>query len=172
MPTNLLFIYFLLISSFCSVTLSCLQVPIPLAQINPVSQTGSVASAAEEYEYTIRQLVRNRTICACMSTDCPRFDLILLVLRRDGYASSIWSDSSEESEWVRPVSLTGQCPANSVALSLPVINSATNLAVVATGRAGNPALTDVLGPGVDMSAHPFTGKVVWFVHQEAASASN
>lgn len=91
------------------------------------------------------------------------------MLRRDGYASSIWSDSSEESEWVRPVSLTGQGPANSVALSLPVINSATNLAVVATG---SPTLTDVLGPGVDMSAHPFTGKVVWFVHLEAASASN
>lgn len=164
--------FLLLISGFRSFTMSCLQVPIRLTHINPVSQTGSAASAAVEYEYTIRQLVRNRTIDACMSSDCPRFDLILLVRRQDGHGSSIWSGSSEETDWVHPVSFTRQGPANSVALSLPVINSATNSAVVATGRAMSPMFTNALGPDVAISAQPFTGNVVWFVDAAAASASN
>lgn len=90
------------------------------------------------------------------------------MLRRDGHTSSIWSYSSEETDWVRPGSLTGQDPANSLALSRPAINSA----VVATGRAVSPMLSNVLGSDVAISAHPFTVNVVWFVDLAAASASN
>lgn len=155
-----------------------MQVPILPAQINPLSQTGSAESAAEEYEFSIRQLVRNRTVDVSVSSDCPRFDLVLLVLGPDGRISSLNLDQTgpgEETLWVRPV-VTSEAEADSVTLSVPVINSSANAAIIVTGKA--VSLMNAARAGAASSSSPakpnsiLTKDVVWFVDATAASTSD
>lgn len=155
-----------------------MQVPILPAQINPVSQTGSAESAAEEYEFCIRQLVRNRTVDVSVPSDCPRFDLVLLVLGPDGRISSLNLDQTgpwEETQWVRPVASSG-AEADSITLSAPVINSSANAAIIVTGNAVGQM--HAARAGAASSASPakpnsfLTKDVVWFVDATAASTSD
>ncbi|XP_058089662.1 probable 6-phosphogluconolactonase 2 [Magnolia sinica] len=152
------------------------KVPILPAHIISVNHGVPAESAAEDYEFSIRQLVRNRTVDVSRSSDCPRFDLILLVLGSDGHVASLFPSHpvvDMESQWVAAIS---DAPRESITLTLPVINSAANVAIIATGSdVAMPlasAISDDLLPHGSHPAQlvsPGDGKLVWFADASAAS---
>lgn len=136
----------------------------------------SAESAAEDYEFVIRQLVRNRTVGVSRSSDCPRFDLILLVLGSDGRVASLFPDHqvlSEQTQWVVHVS---GAPTDSITITLPVINSAANVAITATGsHVSNPLASALAGHHLQHGSLPVQlvapsdGELIWFTDMLAAS---
>ncbi|KAF8404166.1 hypothetical protein HHK36_009046 [Tetracentron sinense] len=154
------------------------KVPIYPAHVISVSHGSSGESSAEEYEFSIRQLVRNRTVAVSPSSDCPRFDLILLLLGTDGQVASLFPNHpvlEEESQWVAWVCSSG-APRESVTLTLPVINSAANVAIIATGSdvavpfasAVRDRLPQGWGSHPAQMVSPRDGNLVWFADASAA----
>lgn len=153
-----------------------MQVPILPAHVIPVSHGIPGESAASSYEFSIRQQVRKRTVPVSPSSDCPRFDLVILTLGPHCNVASLYPDHpvlKEDSQWVSWVS--SDAPRESVTLTLPVINAAAHVAVVASGA-------DVAGsflqkmvdrrPNENFPAQlvrPNDGKLVWFADASAAS---
>ncbi|XP_042497573.1 probable 6-phosphogluconolactonase 1 [Macadamia integrifolia] len=149
--------------------------PIKSENIFEVRLGVSAEKAMEEYEFTIRQEVKSRTVDVSPSSDNPRFDLILLELGEDGHVASLFPNDpvlSEESQWVACVDREGK---ESVTLTLPVINSAANVAIVATGSDVAESLSLALGDPLSSGSNPAQmvspreGNLVWFVDGSAAA---
>lgn len=161
------------ILTMCSLLL---QVPILPGHVISVSHGVSAESAAEDYEFVIRQLVRNRTVGVSRSSDCPKFDLILLVLGSDGRVASLFPGHpvlSEQTQWVVHVS---GAPMDRITITLPVINSAANVAIMATGRHVAHPLAAALathhlqhGSIPAQLVAPSDGELIWFTDTLAAS---
>ncbi|XP_012078354.1 probable 6-phosphogluconolactonase 1 [Jatropha curcas] len=150
------------------------KVPILPDHILPVSHGVPGESAANCYESSIRQLVKNRTVPALPLSDCPRFDLILLNLGVNGYvASYVVPEDEEESKWVSCVSIDGY--KERVTTTLPVINAAAHVAIVASGNEVAPSFLDAMmgqkpkGNNPVQMVWPKDGKLVWLVDKIAAS---
>lgn len=152
------------------------KVPILPAHVVSMNYGVSAEAAAEDYEFMIRQLVRNRTVGVSRSSDCPRFDLILLVLGSDGSVASLFPGHpvlGEETQWVSNVS---DAPRESITFTLPVINSAINVAIMATGSHVAQPLAAALGdfhfqlqPSPAQLIMPLDGELIWFADAVAAS---
>lgn len=133
-------------------------------------------SAANSYEFSIRQQVKNRTVQVSPSSDCPRFDLVLLSLNSCGHVASLYPNNpvlEEESQWVSCVSKDAL--GESVTLTLPVINAAANVAIVASGMDLARSFMNAMVGQKPIRSHPAQmvspqdGKLVWFVDVCAAS---
>ncbi|XP_010324256.1 probable 6-phosphogluconolactonase 2 [Solanum lycopersicum] len=155
------------------------KVPIVPSHVHSINDTVTAEKAAEDYEFVIRQLVRTRVISVSDVSDCPKFDLILLGMGPDGHIASLFPDHSildEKDEWVTFVTDSPKPPPERITFTLPVINSASNVAVVVTGsskaEAAHLAIDDV-GPDVPSSpakmVQPNKGKLVWYLDKAAAS---
>ncbi|XVE55401.1 hypothetical protein DITRI_Ditri03aG0155700 [Diplodiscus trichospermus] len=153
------------------------KVPILPAQVIPLSHGVSGESAADSYEFSIRQQVKNRTVQVSPASDCPRFDLILLRLGSLGHVASLYPNHAvlkEELQWVACVSKDGAAT-ESVTLTLPVINAAANVVIVASGMDLARPFMDAMAGGKPVGSHPAQmvsprhGKLVWFVDACAAS---
>lgn len=155
------------------------KVPIVPSHVHSINDTVSAEKAAEDYEFVIRQLVRTRVISVSDVSDCPKFDLILLGMGPDGHIASLFPDHSildEKDEWVTFVTDSPKPPPERITFTLPVINSASNVAVVVTGsskaEAAHLAIDDV-GPDVPPSpakmVQPTKGKLIWYLDKAAAS---
>ncbi|KAF8024856.1 hypothetical protein BT93_F1882 [Corymbia citriodora subsp. variegata] len=153
------------------------KVPIQPAHVVPAGHETPGEAAADGYEFSIRQQVKNRTVPASPSCDCPRFDLVLLTLGPGAEVSSLHPNHPvlrEGSQWVAPVSVAGE-RRERLTLTLPVINAAANVAIVASGsdvaRAFCEAMVDrrPLGSSPAQMIRPIDGKLVWFVDAGAAS---
>ncbi|KAJ8773361.1 hypothetical protein K2173_028538 [Erythroxylum novogranatense] len=150
------------------------KVPIQPAQVTPVSHGVPGESAADSYELSIRQLVRNRTVAVSPSSDCPRFDLVLLNLGVHGLYPNNPAVLGEESQWVCCVS--SDSSTERVTLTLPVVNAAANVAIIATGTHMARPFLDAMklgqrptGSNPAQTVRPKEGKLVWFVDANAAS---
>uniref|UniRef100_M1BZB4 6-phosphogluconolactonase n=2 Tax=Solanum TaxID=4107 RepID=M1BZB4_SOLTU len=97
----------------------------------------------------------------------------------DGHIASLFPDHSildEKDEWVTFVTDSPKPPPERITFTLPVINSASNVAVVVTGsskaEAAHLAIDDV-GPDVPSSpakmVQPTKGKLIWYLDKAAAS---
>lgn len=155
------------------------QVPIVHSHVHSINDSVSAEQAAEDYEFVIRQLVKTRVISVSEINDCPKFDLILLGMGPDGHVASIFpnhSVSSEKEQWVTFITDSPKPPPERITFTLPVINSASNVAVVATGAGKAEAArlaTEGAGPGyLELPARmvrPVNGELVWFLDFAAAS---
>ncbi|XP_022753120.1 probable 6-phosphogluconolactonase 2 [Durio zibethinus] len=152
------------------------KVPLLPAHVISVSHGVSGESAASGYEFSIRQQVKNRTVQVSPSSDCPRFDLVLLTLGSHGHVASLYSNHpvlEEDSQWVACVSK--DAATESVTLTLPVINAAANVAIVASGMDLARPFMDAMVGQKPIRSHPAKmvspqhGNVVWFVDASAAS---
>ncbi|XVF64640.1 hypothetical protein PTKIN_Ptkin09bG0184100 [Pterospermum kingtungense] len=153
------------------------KVALPPAHVISVSHGVPGESAASSYEFSIRQHVKNRTVQVSPSSDCPRFDLVLLSLGSYGHVASLYPNHpvlEEESKWVSCVS--NDALTESVTLTLPVINAAANVAIVASGMdLARPFMDTIMGQKPIRShpaqmVSPQDGRLVWFVDACAASS--
>jgi len=139
----------------------------------------SAEEAAEDYEFVIRQLVKTRVVSVSEISDCPKFDLILLGLGPDGHVASLFPNHSvlnEREEWVTFITDSPKPPPERITFTMPVINSASNVAVVATGDSKAESVhlaIDDVGPDCPLiparMVQPAMGKLVWFLDKLAAS---
>ncbi|KAK4598859.1 hypothetical protein RGQ29_016060 [Quercus rubra] len=154
------------------------KVPIVPSHVLSINDSVSAEEAADEYEFAIRQLVKTRVVSVSDNSDCPKFDLILLGMGPDGHVASLFPNHSvlnEKAEWVTFITDSPKPPPERITFTLPVINSASNVAVVVTGdskaEAVHLAIDDV---GPDCPSLPArmvqpNGKLVWFLDKPAAS---
>ncbi|CAN6479956.1 unnamed protein product [Victoria cruziana] len=143
------------------------KVPVLPGHVYPVNAGVPGERAAEEYEFGIRQHVRNRTVDVSRRSDCPRFDLVLLAVGPDGRVASLLpghsllEEAEGEDQWVAPVAGSPE----RVTFTLPVINSAANVALIAASSA---LRLPHASPAKRVS--PVDGKLVWFVDAGACSS--
>ncbi|XP_021667343.1 probable 6-phosphogluconolactonase 1 isoform X1 [Hevea brasiliensis] len=155
------------------------QVPIVPSHVHSINDSLSAEEAANEYEFDIRQLVKTRTIGVSDISDCPKFDLILLGMGPDGHVASLFPSQSvldANDEWVTFITDSPKPPPERITFTLPVINSASNVAVVVAGEdkaeAVHLAIDDVVPDCPPLPARmvqPTKGKLVWFLDKSAAS---
>ncbi|CAN0896385.1 Probable 6-phosphogluconolactonase 2 [Linum grandiflorum] len=144
------------------------QVPIVPSHVHSINDSVSAEEAADDYEFAIRQLVK--------TSDCPKFDLILLGMGPDGHVASLFPNHpalGEKDEWVTFITDSPKPPPERITFTLPVINSASNVAIVATGESKADALHLAI-EGSDGSlpagmVQPMKGNLVWFLDKPAAS---
>ncbi|OIW16796.1 hypothetical protein TanjilG_01361 [Lupinus angustifolius] len=155
------------------------KVPIVHSHVHSINDSVSAEDAADDYEFAIRQLVKTRVVSVSEINDCPKFDLILLGLGQDGHVASLFPNHSalnEREEWVTFITDSPKPPPERITFTLPVINSASTVAVVATGESKAEAAhlaIDAVGPECPLiparMVQPATGKLVWFLDKLAAS---
>ncbi|CAL9062993.1 unnamed protein product [Musa banksii] len=158
------------------------KVSILSSHVFSINDHVTVEDAAGEYEFAIRQLVKIRTVGVSERNDCPRFDLILLGIGPDGHVASLFPHHPAlelKEEWVTYITDSPKPPPERITFTLPVINSASNIAIVATGEekamAANLAIAGT-NENSDSSSlparmvQPTDGKLVWFLDSAAASA--
>jgi 6-phosphogluconolactonase len=159
------------------------KVPIINGHVYSINDNATVEDAATDYEFVIRQLVKLRTIGVSESNDCPKFDLILLDMGSDGRVASLFPNHPAlelKNDWVTYITDSPQPPPERITFTLPVINSASNIAILATGddkaKAMHLAISDSTeGPDTPTSlparmVQPTDGKLVWFLDNAAASS--
>lgn len=135
------------------------------------------------YQFDIRQLVKAHLIYVDVDADCPKFDLILLEMGADGHVASLFPENEvlkEKSDWVVYIIDSPEHPPERITFTLPVINSACNVVIVATGEDKADAVaravrvTEGGGEGFDDTSspahmvNPSDGKLVWFLDATAA----
>ncbi|PKA50365.1 putative 6-phosphogluconolactonase 2 [Apostasia shenzhenica] len=156
------------------------KVSVLSSHIHSINDNLTVEEAAASYEFLIRQLVKVRIIDVSESTDCPKFDLILLEMGSDGHIASLFPHHQalkQSEEWVTFITDSPEPPPERITFSIPVINSASNIAVVAMGddRAAAMQLVvcrNAVAPDAPLPASlisPTEGNLVWFVEREAAT---
>ncbi|KAG8063015.1 hypothetical protein GUJ93_ZPchr0003g18287 [Zizania palustris] len=157
------------------------KVPILNGHVYSINDNATVENAAMDYEFVIRQLVKIRTVGVSESNDCPKFDLILLSIGSDGHVASLFPNHPAlelKDDWVTYITDSPEPPPERITFTLPVINSASNIAVVATGedkaKAVSFAISDVTetqdSPSMPARmVQPTDGKLVWFLDKAAVS---
>lgn len=155
-----------------------LQVPVAPSHVYSINDNVSAEEAATEYEFVLRQLVKSRTVDVSECSDCPKFDLILLGMGPDGHVASLFpfhTALNVKSDWVTFIIDSPKPPPERITFTLPVINSASNVAMVVTGNgkaeavrlAVNEASSNCTLPA--QMVQPTNGKLVWFLDRAAAS---
>lgn len=154
------------------------KVPVIPSHVYSINDNVSAEKAAKEYEFILRQLVKMRTVSVSECSDCPKFDLILLGMGHDGHVASLFplhAALNEKEEWVTFIYDSPKPPPERITFTLPVINSASNVALVVTGSAKAEAVRLAIeerSSNCTLPAQmvwPTNGKLVWFLDRSAAS---
>lgn len=156
------------------------KVPVHYGHVYSFNDKLMVDKAARDYEFKIRQLVKVRTIDVSKWNDCPKFDLVLLEVGGDGHVASLFPRSTtldNKEDWVTYIHDSPEGPPERITFTLPVINSASNVALVAIGDDKVMAVDGAIrssteGPDASVPAtmvKPSEGKLVWFVDALAAT---
>ncbi|KAK6931354.1 Glucosamine/galactosamine-6-phosphate isomerase [Dillenia turbinata] len=158
------------------------NVPIVPSHVHSINDSVSAEEAADDYEFAIRQMVRTRLISVSDISDCPKFDLILLGMGSDGHIASLFPNHlvlDEKDQWVTYITDSPKPPPERITFTLPVINSASNVALVVTGENKAQAVhlaVDAVEPDCQSiparMVQPTKGKLVWFLDRPAASKLN
>ena len=142
------------------------RVPLPAAQIHPISCDHSAAEAAARYETLLRSFFPDQP---------PYLDLVLLGLGENGHTASLFPDTAvldEQQRWVAGLHVAGQ-DFERVTLTAPFINRAATVLFLVTGASKATVLQQVIqGPAAprDLPAQlirPLSGKLHWFIDQDA-----
>jgi 6-phosphogluconolactonase len=146
------------------------RAPVPPDHFHPVDTSlPDPQEGARRYEDALRRAFRKTP------GGFPRFDAVLLGLGTDGHTASIFPGSpvlEEDAAWVAK-SEGGDPPAPRVTLTLPVLNAASQVFFLVSGKEKARVLEEVLsGKGKELPASrvsPRRGKVTFLADSDAAS---
>jgi len=144
------------------------HVPVPSDHILPIPTDGTPESAAERYGNKLKSIFEE---------ELPQFDLVMLGLGENGHTASLFPGTDvleEQTKWVAPVS-PEDTRQERITLTIPVINNARNILLLAYGQNKAVVLHQVLEgkkrprklPA--QLIHPEKGELYWFVDDDAAS---
>ena len=148
------------------------RVSIPSEQIHAVDTSLTPSETAQHYESLIESVLK------AGGGQVPRFDLVLLGLGEDGHTASLFPGHPalmESSCLVVPVQDAPKPPPLRITMTLPLINSARNVAFVATGPDKANILSKVLKRSVEQvevpagRVNPCDGTLEWFIDRAAAA---
>jgi 6-phosphogluconolactonase len=141
------------------------RVPIPAGQVHPLRCAGSPQQSAKKYEALLKSFFPD---------DARSFDILLLGLGEDGHTASLFPASevlNETKRWAREIHRP-QEDFYRITLTLPLINRASQIIFLASGKQKAKALARVMDRSADVPARlvrPINGQLLWLVDQEAAS---
>jgi 6-phosphogluconolactonase len=147
------------------------QGPVPEENFHPVDTSARDAAAgAVRYEQALRRAFPDPP------GGFPRFDAVLLGLGEDGHTASLFPGSpalEEETAWVAAAE-GGSPPVTRVTLTLPVLNAASHVIFLVSGKGKARALRDVvLGRARERypaaRVRPRRGKVTFLADASAAT---
>lgn len=141
-------------------------VPLPAENIHRIKGEEEPDRAAREYEDDIRTFFG--------TSGMPSFDLIILGVGEDGHTASLFPDSPLLNERVRlamPVRREKRMP-DRVTLTLPVLNNAARILVLATGEKKAEVVREILeGSGNTRRpaglVRPVHGVLQWLIDKKA-----
>ncbi|KAL6509227.1 hypothetical protein OROGR_022537 [Orobanche gracilis] len=158
------------------------KVPIPANNIYTINDKKSPEGAAHDYENRLKELVAKKIIPISDISGFPKFDLMLLGMGPDGHVASLFPSHQqryEKERWVTFITDSPKPPPPRITFTFPVINSASEIAMVVTGAElagttkivlGTRTTGDIGGdsplPCTEVSAE---GEVTWFLDKDAAS---
>jgi 6-phosphogluconolactonase len=143
------------------------RVPLPLANIHRIPGEEGPDRAARTYEDELRFFFGGVV---------ASFDLILLGAGEDGHTASLFPGAPTLAEPARlalPVHLD-QPLHSRVTLTLPVLNAADHVLVLAAGRAKAPVVQEIIDNGNRKGypaglVRPASGSLLWMLDRDAAS---
>ncbi|KAL2226905.1 UNVERIFIED_CONTAM: 6-phosphogluconolactonase 3, chloroplastic [Sesamum indicum] len=152
------------------------QVPIPRSSIFPITYKRSPAEVAVDYEVRLKTLVEDKII-PLSATGFPKFDLILLGIGPDGHIASLFPNRPqryEKKRWITFITNSPKPPPARITFTFPVINSASDIAMVVTDKEEAEAVAVGLGYAVVSPTLPCAevkakNELTWFLDKEAAS---
>ncbi|KAH0877377.1 LOW QUALITY PROTEIN: hypothetical protein HID58_064771 [Brassica napus] len=122
-------------------------------------------------EFSIRRMVKKRTVTPSENSECPK----------DGQIASLFPNHPAlevKDDWVTYLTNSPKPPPERITFTLPVINSAANVAIVATGASKSNAIHLAIDdlPLQDSSlslparlVQPSNRNLVWFMDKPAGS---
>lgn len=111
------------------------KVPIPEANVHAIAEGLNASEAARNYEGMLMGL--SPDILPRAESRFPIFDLILLGIGPDGHVASLFPNRSQTAAvegWVLPIDDSPKPPPSRITLTMPVINHAAEVAIVALGE--------------------------------------
>lgn len=155
------------------------QVPIPPGNIYAINDKLSPEGAADDYEERLRLLVESKALPVSSITGFPKFDLMLLGMGPDGHVASLFPSRHhryEKKRWVTFITDSPKPPPPRITFTFPVINSASEIAMVITGAELADTTKIALGTGPTPGSPPLPatevsaeGELTWFLDKDAAS---
>jgi len=151
------------------------RVGIPQEQIFAIQEHLPVDQAATNYEG--RLLGLDPSVLPRTPDHSPVFDLILLGIGPDGHVASLFPNRPETAVtkgWVLPVSNSPKPPPERITFTLPAINAAKEVTVVAVGESKAETVQRVLEvqalPGAlpAQMVRPTNGKLKWVLDSLSA----
>ncbi|MGQ0542634.1 MAG: 6-phosphogluconolactonase [Blastocatellia bacterium] len=137
------------------------------------TELGDTYSIATEYESILKKTV----IQDKRSTASPRFDLILLGLGTDGHTASLFPHTKalHENEKLAVANWVPQLNEYRFTMTFPVINNATNVIFLVSGKEKSVMVKRVIEGNRDWDAFPAqlvlpsSGKLIWLLDKAAGS---
>lgn len=144
------------------------KVSMPVGNIHRIKGEEDPEKAAKDYEKEIRGFFD--------TGDWPVFDLIILGMGADGHTASLFpgSKSLEERERLAVPVYLEEPKINRITLTLPVLNHASQILFLVSGRSKATVLSEVLRDGHNRDRYPaglinpIHGDLIWLIDQEAA----
>ena len=141
-------------------------VNVPASNVFAINPSLDVGGAAQDYITKIRQIYPDTV---------PSFDMLVLGMGPDGHTCSLFPGHpglNEKKELVIPISDSPKPPPQRITLTLPVLNAARNVFVVATGSGKADAVKNSLEPvGEPLPVglvRPTNGELHWYMDTGAA----
>lgn len=153
------------------------SVAIPEANIHAIAEGLNAEQAAKHYEGMLLGL--GSEVLPQTENGFPVFDTILLGVGPDGHVASLFPNRAQTAAtegWVLHIDNSPKPPPSRITLSMPAINSATNVAIVALGEGKAEIVQRCLEhhalPGAlpAQLVRPSSGKLVWML--DAGSSKN
>lgn len=146
------------------------QVSIVDENVHRIQTEGiTLEQSARRYEEDIRRFFRAE------GGSVPQFDLIMLGIGEDGHTASLFSEKTSLQERTRlaiPV-ITEKLPGKRITLTLPVINNASKIIFLVTGRNKARVLKEIVENRKSRlpasRVHPKQGVVYFLIDKRAAS---
>jgi len=143
------------------------SVPVPEQNMHRFCAEYPPEVAAEEYEKELREVMGHQ----------PRFDLIVLGMGKDTHTASLFpgSPALDERERLAVSHYVKQLNTCRLTLTLPVLNNAENVMILAFGEEKSEPLTQVLLGETNIRLHPVqaiqphNGHLLWIADQASAS---